>query len=310
MSNSLVPTMTQFLDVLEASPSLKKLTIRYSGPLTPLEDPTCSIPRLVNLVHLTELHLINRGYDNATLLSHLNIPSDTFVDVACRISQNDPEADEILWLFPRQHDHLAFLPTTEFVTATWYDDDHPYFTIDASGPGESTLKINIELKSASLNDTSFLFAFFNGVGDVFISSSLVCFNIQCDLSLISEETWRHLFSRITTLKEIMVGGDEWDPWPHSLTLLDGLNGGTCPRLISLVFDQFLVKSPFTEVLQRCLKTRAESGMPPLASVILKNWVWEGDHNFEPPGLEGLCRCFNYSKPLDEQPQLTEEYDVV
>jgi len=199
------PSMTEFLDFLEANPLLEELLLDDAGPSINTSDsrPPIHLPHLRLLCFiatLTERALASR------VLSHLRLPRQCCIRAHRDMDPSHP--DELLPSpFPAD---IHLLPTFGSVEKLSIRDDIKVF-------GESSVRYSATSRHSGVS-TSYRLRGASDVCDVWPEAALNCFlrSLPCSqirtlcLSLgkssqsFHAEGWRSLFERLTALEELCV----------------------------------------------------------------------------------------------------------
>ncbi|CAL1715451.1 unnamed protein product [Somion occarium] len=263
------PSLTEFLDILDACPGLVTLTVALAGPT--FGRTWERTKRMVQLRNCRCLTIHNEPHDVAGLLSLLVLPATASLEV-CAPADVSCRGDELLTCFPSNRSHMGAFSCVTRLSVTFRIGHVPKMVqLTATKPSETSEEVSI---SAGVQGATFSYnvqpfqAFFSTIGTLFAQSPIEELNVDGDIGFMDDLDWYGVLGKFKKLTRLEIGSKDM-PVMRTNTSLDVLRDLCTPDFswqslacsdlsqLMLYFRTDHWESDLLPMLRRTLSSRAQ-----------------------------------------------------
>ncbi|CAL1716316.1 unnamed protein product [Somion occarium] len=301
------PSMNRFLDILECSPQLEVLSLVYAGPVMPIAGYPEPM-RKIRLASLRDLNLTIHALDAADLLTHLQIPKTTKIEISCHLEELNQDFST---LFPPDLNGLELLASVHEI-AIECSKDCSKFGLRALRFQDGRAEQNLHVKYKAKEDSGPQWGltapdFLRTAAFIFARSPVTRLNAILYSETISMDDWQYLFAQLPGLTHTGLGiglGEDGTFIDYGLLTVLGGDPGTesvpCPKLTCLEIYHTCFDNAYNDELEQCLRSRAEKGAARLSKLKLSMMRWTGDGEVQWPDVQELVDVFEHNMEGEDE----------
>ncbi|KAI0079173.1 hypothetical protein K474DRAFT_1673571 [Panus rudis PR-1116 ss-1] len=272
------PAMTEFLDLLAASPMLTELVLDHAGPLVQLGSQQ-HLDRTVSLPNLDILTLSNLPEDIHCILSQIVLPSDTMV--VCHYMLSADNAIDISGLCLSHPQNLQVLPHITDIVYTMNSTRNTFETSvytrnvpSLYPPQDADPSLQLKLHGCDLDLSSLKIGVIctHMMTEFFRDhSSATTMHIRWDLLELNDDDWQMILHHalnvthlhVTSLRDTRMDDDVDcdDLFCALLAVGDNHELGVAPKLTTLSLWGWKIDLDLASLISEYLKGREEGGLP-------------------------------------------------